>query len=496
MGIMYILSGPLGFVMNWLYGLIGNYGFTIILFTILIRIVMFPLSLIQQRSMSRQQAYQPMIQEIQKKWANDKNKQNQEVQKFYEENNIKMSMGCGPMLINMLVLFGIIGVIQAPLNYVVRIPNAVVENAVAIVEHYDPGNDLVGSNQIYTQQSKLVGEMKAHPEWFLEGFETTDEEGNEILIAIDPEQVAAVQEFNFEFMGMNLAVAPTMQMNRYLIMPIISLLTMVGSQLILMLTGPKQQRRGSMLIMTIVFSGMFAIMAFRVPVGFSLYYAISNILQTVQSFLTRKIYDPEKIRKGIEEELEAKKIARKAKKKVKVLLDDGAVAEQEFSEAELARFRLERARKLDEEKYAVTAEEEEQYKQAMEKVAQQEAERDAAILREEELGNLKEAAQDDDAKPAAELDGQAVEVTELPDEDTQPQQPELPQQPEIAPEDKTAQQEEAPVAEKPAQAESDVMQYKPGRRKRASQKKETAAEEKNPAQRQDTDTDSEVSEDA
>lgn len=66
MNILYILGVPLGYVMEWIYNLIPNYGWDIIIFTIVIRLISIPLQLNQQKSMAKMSAFQPMIADIQK----------------------------------------------------------------------------------------------------------------------------------------------------------------------------------------------------------------------------------------------------------------------------------------------------------------------------------------------------------------------------------------------------------------------------------------------
>ena len=79
---LYILGVPLGYVMEWIYKLIPNYGWDIILFTLLINIVKIPLQLNQQKSMAKMSAYQPMIAEIQKKYKDKPDKQQEELLKL------------------------------------------------------------------------------------------------------------------------------------------------------------------------------------------------------------------------------------------------------------------------------------------------------------------------------------------------------------------------------------------------------------------------------
>lgn len=349
------LAGPLGFVMQFIYNLVGNYGITIILFTILVRLLMFPLSIKQQKSQVRMAAFQPMIKEIQSKWAKDQKRANEEVMKFQEENNLKMTAGCLPMAVNMIVLFGIIAVIQAPMQYMLNVTAEEISNASAIYEVYDPDSGI--AKQGYTKESLLIGAFKdsEKSEWFKEGAEitTTDADGNEVKthVAISEETIQKVNDFKFDFLGLDLSVSPTFAFNKYLIMPILSIVTMLASQFIVMKTSGQQQGQTSMLVMTVVMSVMFGWFAFTVPVGFSLYYTISNVVQTIQQLVLRKMYDPEKIKAEIMQEIEERKKAKKAKKKITVKDDKGNVVTKELSDAELARIRLAKAREIDAEKY-------------------------------------------------------------------------------------------------------------------------------------------------
>ena len=78
MNFFYILSGPLGYVMEWIYKLLPSYGWDIIIFTLLINIVKIPLQLSQQKSMAKMSAFQPMMMEIQTKYKDKPEKLQEE----------------------------------------------------------------------------------------------------------------------------------------------------------------------------------------------------------------------------------------------------------------------------------------------------------------------------------------------------------------------------------------------------------------------------------
>ncbi len=470
-------------VMDWLYGLIGNFGLTIILFTVIIRVLMYPLSISQQKNSARMAAYQPFIKEIQAKWANDRARQNQEIQKFYEENKIKMSVGCLPLAINMIVLFGMIGAIQAPMTYILQVPQEQVNNAVAIVEHYDAQSPILEAS-LYTQQALLIGEIKDNPELFVTGITSTNEEGEAVEIAVQQEFITAVEDMHFEFLSFDLSQAPDTSNFYTLILPIISLLTMIGSQLIIMFNMPSQQGKGSLIVMTLVFSGMFAFYAFTVPSGFSLYYTTSNILQTIQQLVNRKVFSPEKFKQQIKEEIEARKAAKKALKKVAVRSEDGSVSEVELNQAELARLRLERARQMDAERYGISEQEEEEYQKLSQQMQDIDAERYNKKTQAKTDVAAEEAGAEADTESATIVEGAVV--TELADTDTVAEGVELAEQ-------AGAEAEATDAAETTAEPAAPA---KPGRRKRARQNKENASAEGTPEQGEQASDTQEVDEDA
>ncbi len=490
-----ILAVPLGFCMHWIYTLLQNYGWTIILFTFIVRLLMFPLSMKQQKSTTRMSAYQPMIQEIQKKWANDKTRQNQELQKFYEENNIKMTGGCAPMLVNMLVLFGIIAVVQMPLTYMLRIPTDQINTGVAIVMQYEAELDI--NKNATAQQSILIGAIAADPDVFVNGTEVayghndatdTDEpiilangnhlfvqddqvvlesdkdtyslDGTDLLdskgnvvysdvhpekISMDADVVSEIADFKFNFAGLNLSQVPNFGNITSLILPILSVLTMIASQIIIMKTSGQTQGQNTMWIMTIAMSLFFGWYAFTVPAGFSLYYTASNVVMTVQQLVVRRIYDPVKIREEIALELEERKKAKKGKKQVAVAGTGGVVETKELTDTELAQLRLARAREMDAKQYAEDDAENEKLAKAREQDAQKYGKKAAETPAKKSTKNQNaEAADSEEADLTAE-EPQAADGEDTPASD--PQKAETP-----AP---------APAAEK----------SKPGRRKRARDNK-------------------------
>ena len=85
---------PFGWLMRVLYNLVNNYGLALLFFTLITRIVMLPLSIKQQKSMAKMTVYNPLIQEVQKKYANNREKMNEEMTKLYTEYDIQIHASC------------------------------------------------------------------------------------------------------------------------------------------------------------------------------------------------------------------------------------------------------------------------------------------------------------------------------------------------------------------------------------------------------------------
>ena len=95
------ISSFLKQVLDFIFGVVGNYGWSVIIFTLLIRLLVLPLDIKSKKSMRKTQVLQPKLQVIQKKYANDKEKLNQKTQELYKAEGINPLAGCLPMLISM-----------------------------------------------------------------------------------------------------------------------------------------------------------------------------------------------------------------------------------------------------------------------------------------------------------------------------------------------------------------------------------------------------------
>lgn len=141
-----VIAIPLGWIMKACYLLVRNYGIALILFTIIIRLLLLPLNIKQQKSTARMAKLQPQLQKLQKKYANNKEKYQEEMMNLYAKENASPTAGCLPMLITMLVLFALIEVVYNPLYYVTSVNR----------EDLSDSNTLISN--LYTVSSAVEGE--------------------------------------------------------------------------------------------------------------------------------------------------------------------------------------------------------------------------------------------------------------------------------------------------------------------------------------------------
>ena len=106
-----LITTPLGYIISFIYDLVQNYGFAIIIFTLIVKIIMLPLVIKQQKSTVQMQKIQPEMQALQKKYANDQQRLGQETMKLYKKYNISPAGGCLPLLIQLPIIFGLYQVI-------------------------------------------------------------------------------------------------------------------------------------------------------------------------------------------------------------------------------------------------------------------------------------------------------------------------------------------------------------------------------------------------
>ncbi len=315
----------LGFVMRFIYDFTGIYWLTLMLFTIFIKVILFPLSVKQQKSSAKMAAFQPLISEITKTYANNKERQQEEMMKLQQEHGYSPLSGCLPLLFQMPILFGLIDVVYRPVTHIVGVSRDLVDQAL----------EFAGISQVGTAvEASLISAVQSDPLKFSDIF-TADE-------------LSRIQSLDLTLLGIDLTQIPQIsEISLLWIMPIASCGMMILSQIITMKMSGSQMQ-GSMKMMPYIMSLMFLWFGFTMPAGVSFYWILSNVFGMLQSVILRKIYDPEKLKAEVALQIEEKRKSNKKKRKEKDVVivkeDDGEVVEKKVTLAEKEKLQLQKAR--------------------------------------------------------------------------------------------------------------------------------------------------------
>ena len=278
----------MGSIIKFIYDNIAfqNYGLAIIIFTLLVKTVLMPLTVKQQLSMARMNKFQPELQKIQKRYKNNPEKQSIEMQKFYKENKINPAGGCLPMVFQMPILFALYYAISQPLKYMAGKSAETIEKLIALVPE-----GMAGTGRL--KDLSILSYFSNNPE----AIEATGG-------LINPSDL-----INLNFLGINLGDIPSsmfssmtnMQLSAsdllLLIIPIIAAGTSYLSTKYSMRRAeqaetkinsdsPMSGMQNSMTMMGPVMSG---VISFTLPASMGLYWIIGNIFQLGQQFVINKI---------------------------------------------------------------------------------------------------------------------------------------------------------------------------------------------------------------
>lgn len=340
-----IIGYPLGWIMWLLYQVVKNYGVALILFTLVMKLLLFPLSVKQQKSTAKMSIMAPKQQELQKKYGNNKEKLNEEMMKLYQEEKYSPLSGCLPMLLQFVVLFGLIDVIYNPLEHILRFSNDIITQASEIVKGMA---DTVSAQATASQQLAIIAAVKADPAAFT---------------AMGTEFIEKVSSINLNFLGLNLGEMPSWSWPIILV-PLLSGITSLGYTVYSSYINKQNNTtpdsgsgggmmKGMMYIMP-VFSVFFAM---QVPAGVGIYWSISNILSFIQTLYLNHKYNPKEMIEAMQAEEEAKKREKKeSRKEMQEKKEQGEeiapeLEQKALSAKEINRRKLAAARRRDAEKY-------------------------------------------------------------------------------------------------------------------------------------------------
>lgn len=287
------IANLFGYLLNWLYGFFNNYGIAIIVFSLILRLLLLPLSIKQQITLKKSAKLQGQLKEIQKKYKNNPEKMNQETIELYKKENMSPFSGCLSNILQIVIILSVFFLISRPLTYMKKVDNEVIEN-----------------------YSKQIEESEEKPSAYKE-IAIIEKYGNE------DEKVY----LNMDFLGLNLSRVPSQNLGEWKVY-IIPVLYIISSFVSIKLTtymqnGKKKKDKIKLLnednkkaevidtdsidemdemqesmeqmskSMTMFMPIMTVAIAFIAPLGLALYWLISNVLMITErlviEFFTNRI---------------------------------------------------------------------------------------------------------------------------------------------------------------------------------------------------------------
>ena len=112
------IATPLGVLLRYIFNIVNNYGVSIVIFTIIVKLFLLPLTLKQSQSMKKMQELSPKLKELQRKYGKDKQKLNEKTIELYKEHNVNPASGCLPLLVQLPILIALFQVLRLPEVYV------------------------------------------------------------------------------------------------------------------------------------------------------------------------------------------------------------------------------------------------------------------------------------------------------------------------------------------------------------------------------------------
>ncbi|MDR2672023.1 MAG: YidC/Oxa1 family membrane protein insertase [Coriobacteriales bacterium] len=272
-----IIGAPLGVLMHWCFELTANYGAAILLFTLLTKIILFPLSLIAQKNSIKMVKMAPALEEIKARSGGNKELFAQEQKQLYKQEKYSSWAGILPLLIQIPIILGLICVIYNPLTYLFLLDHSLILDAIRVT------SEITG---------RSIADMGISAELF--AFEAIQNNPDAFVALPGMSDVLSnITSLDTGFLGINLTETPSFT-SPALIIAILSALSALVLSLVQNRYNVLQMNAGffskwGMTLFLVVFSGYFA---FVLPCGLGLYWTAGNLLSIPTLMLCNLIYSP------------------------------------------------------------------------------------------------------------------------------------------------------------------------------------------------------------
>lgn len=298
-----------GYLLDFIYNLVQNYGLAIIIFSILIKLLMLPISIKQQKTLKKSTKLQEKMKELQVKYKNNPEKLNQETLELYKNENMSPLSGCFSAIAQIILLFAVFYLVKSPLTYMKKVDTEVINKYSKIIKEYG-----LSENSAYPEIDVIreLDNIKSLKD--SENVEQTEEEKTD-LAEIKEEELESLK-LNMDFLGLNLAQVPTKSSDwKAYIIPILYVLISVISMRITNPTKTKsavqepienndeksltnQEEEFDPMAqmnknMNLMFPVMYLAVALIAPLGLALYWLMNSLLMIVERLFLNKLLKDE-----------------------------------------------------------------------------------------------------------------------------------------------------------------------------------------------------------
>lgn len=286
-----------GYILEWIYLLVKNYGLAIIIFSVLVKIVMLPISIRQQKTMKKNEKIQKELKILQIKHKGNPERLNQETMELYKRENVNPFGGCFTIIIQFILLISMFYLVKSPLTYMQKIDNNVIENEIVEIKKVN-GEDSI--SQGYPEMS-VIKYLK----------QNNDTE-NQMYI-------------NMDFLGLDLSKVPQENFGdwKVFVIPVLYVISSILSiKLTTNMTNKKKEKKEkneekallteenkaemdqeemaaqmnkSMSLMMPILSVSVSLIA---PLGLALYWLINNIIMMIERLMLNKLFSKEEEENG------------------------------------------------------------------------------------------------------------------------------------------------------------------------------------------------------
>lgn len=286
-----------GYILEWIYLLVKNYGLAIIIFSVLVKIVMLPISIRQQKTMKKNEKIQKELKILQIKHKGNPERLNQETMELYKRENVNPFGGCFTIIIQFILLISMFYLVKSPLTYMQKIDNNVIENKIVEIKKVN-GEDSI--SQGYPEMSVIK---------YLKQNNDTEKQ----------------MYINMDFLGLDLSKVPQENFGdwKVFVIPVLYVISSILSiKLTTNMTNKKKEEKEkneekallteenkaemdqeemaaqmnkSMSLMMPILSVSVSLIA---PLGLALYWLINNIIMMIERLMLNKLFSKEEEENG------------------------------------------------------------------------------------------------------------------------------------------------------------------------------------------------------